>query len=56
MKIKYAICKGKVGLYVREYFDKFDLELFERHRVLLWYNVTDYLLRNRLNYSMIIHR
>ena len=28
MKIKYAVYKGSVGLYAKEYFDKIDPELF----------------------------
>ena len=40
MKIKYAIYKGIVGLYAKEYFDKIDPELFERRGVLGWYNIT----------------
>lgn len=36
MKIKYAIYKGSVGLYAKEYFDKIDPELFTDRGVLGW--------------------
>lgn len=39
MKIKYAIYKGTVGLYAKEFFDKIDPELFEARGVLGWYNI-----------------
>ena len=41
MKIKYAIYKGTVGLYAKEYFDKIDPELFEARGVLGWYNIKE---------------
>lgn len=40
MKIKYAIYKGKVGLYAMEYFDKIDPELFKDRGVLGWWQIT----------------
>lgn len=36
MKIKYAVYKGSVGLYAKEYFDKIDPELFIDRGVLGW--------------------
>ena len=36
MKIKYAVYKGSVGLYAKEYFDKIDPELFTDRGVLGW--------------------
>lgn len=36
MKIKYAIYRGKVGLYAKEYFDKIDPDLFYNRGVLGW--------------------
>ena len=36
MKTKYAIYKGSVGLYAKEYFDKIDPELFNARGVLGW--------------------
>lgn len=41
MKIKYAIYKGTVGLYAKEFFDKIDPELFEARGVLGWYNIKE---------------
>lgn len=36
MKVKYAIYKGNVGLYAKEYFDKIDPDLFYERGVLGW--------------------
>ncbi len=41
MKIKYAIYRGKVGLYAREYYDKIDPEVFEEMGVLGWRNIRE---------------
>lgn len=38
-KLKYAIYKGEVGLYAKEYFDKIDPGLFEDRGVLGYYNI-----------------
>ena len=38
-KIKYAIYKGKVGLYAKEYFDKIDPEMFVNRSVLGWRHI-----------------
>lgn len=40
MKIKYAIYRGSVGLYAKEYFDEIDPEKFECRGVLGWRNIT----------------
>ena len=39
MKVKYAIYKGKVGLYAKEYFDSINPDLFERRGVLGWQRI-----------------
>lgn len=41
MKIKYAVYKGPVGLYVKEYFDKIDPELFNDRGVLGWQRIKE---------------
>lgn len=38
-KVKYAIYKGKVGLYAKEYFDKIDPEMFVNRGVLGWRHI-----------------
>lgn len=40
-KIKYAIYKGEVGLYAKEYFDKIDSELFNDRGVLGWRSIRE---------------
>ena len=41
MKTKYAIYKGSVGLYAKEYFDKIDPELFNARGVLGWQRIKE---------------
>lgn len=41
MKTKYAIYKGSVGLYAKEYFDKIDPELFNARGVLGWRRIKE---------------
>lgn len=41
MKIKYAVYKGSVGLYAKEYFDKIDPELFNDRGVLGWQRIKE---------------
>ena len=41
MKIKYAVYKGAVGLYAKEYFDKIDPELFNDRGVLGWQRIIE---------------
>lgn len=41
MKTKYAIYKGSVGLYAKEYFDKIDTELFNARGVLGWRKIKE---------------
>lgn len=41
MKTKYAIYKGSVGLYAKEYFDKIDPELFINRGVLGWRRIKE---------------
>lgn len=40
-KIKYAVYKGSVGLYAKEYFDKIDPELFTDRGVLGWQRIKE---------------
>lgn len=37
--VKYAIYRGKVGLYAKEYFDTIDPELFRDRGVLGWWHI-----------------
>lgn len=41
MKIKYAVYKGSIGLYAKEYFDKIDPELFNDRGVLGWRRIKE---------------
>ena len=41
MKIKYAVYKGSIGLYAKEYFDKIDPELFNDRGVLGWWRIKE---------------
>lgn len=41
MKVKYAIYKGEVGLYAKEYFDKIDPEVFKDRGVLGWWSIVE---------------
>lgn len=38
-KVKYAIYRGKIGLYAKEYFDTLDKELFEDRGVLGYWHI-----------------
>lgn len=39
--IKYAIYKGKVGLYAKEYFDRIDKDILKDRGVLGWWGITE---------------
>lgn len=41
MKMKYAIYRGKVGLYAMEYYDKIDPEVFKEMGILGWWNIRE---------------